>query len=193
MLPQHVQASPATDVLSRAVTKLKGYKSITASYAISGAEGVENGVIVVDQRRFLIDSPGMKVWYDGKTQWTFLPQEKEVTVTEPAADELRQINPFAVIEGYSGNYEATLLKSTEPGKSVVELKPRGGRSNDGISRAVVTFDSSTLLPEKVVLTMSSRSVVTIRISSLTDSGKQNPARFKPHPNQFPGCEVIDLR
>lgn len=186
-------AQSASTIVDRAITKLHSYKSIRADYSISADGERRSGVMVVEGNRFLLDMRVMQVWFDGTTQWTYLPQEQEVTICEPSASELQQINPFAVIDSARSQFTAKSLKSTTSGVASVELTPKKGSGDSGISKIVVDFNTSTSLPQRLVITMSSHSVVTINISSIKGGDAMGVERFRPHPRQFRSSEVIDLR
>lgn len=188
-----VSAAPVDNILSKAVAKFSGSRSVTASYTMSTGKEHTSGSITASGNMFRIASQGMNVWFDGKTQWTYIPSMKEVNITAPSMAEVQQVNPFAVISTYKKNYSTRELKSSASGKTVIELVPRSPRANGGISKAVLTLNSSTYMPEKVVITMSSRSVVTINISNVRLGGSLGVDQFRPAAGQFRGIEVVDLR
>jgi len=42
----------------------------------------------------------MQAWFDGKTQWAYMAQNNEVSITEPTEKELAETNPMAILSGY---------------------------------------------------------------------------------------------
>lgn len=188
-----LSAAPVDNILSKAVAKFSGSKSVTASFNMTAGREHSSGTITASGNMFKISSPGMSVWFDGKTQWTYSPSMQEVNITAPSLAEVQQVNPFAVISTYKKNYSTRELKSSAAGKTVIELVPRSARANGGISKAVLTLNSSTYMPEKVVITMSSRSVVTINICNVKLGGALGVDQFRPTAGQFRGIEVVDLR
>ena len=49
---------------------------------------------VIQGDMFTISSPGLRSWYDGKTQWTYSSQIGEVNIITPTPEEVSQINPW---------------------------------------------------------------------------------------------------
>lgn len=187
-------ARTGAEVMADAAARLKKMTSLTASYSIATDGRTNAGTITVEGRRFKILSRSMSVWYDGKTQWTAMPADGEVDITEPTAAELQQVNPFAIIDSHARVYNAKLLKASEAGTTVVQLTPRNPRAdNGGIARVAVTLDATTLAPRKLVVTMTSRAVLTITVSALKAGGKLGEAAFRPTAANLKGLEVVDLR
>ena len=101
-------AESADALLKSAAEKLNCAKSINASYRISAEGQTMKGYLTVSKNRFIIDSPQMKSWFDGKTQWTYSAEMGEVNITEPTDDELAQVNPFAILNTFRTKYKSPL-------------------------------------------------------------------------------------
>ena len=50
------------------------------------------------------------VWFDGKTQWTYVKGNDEVNVSNPTESELASINPYHFIYMYQNGYTGTVQK-----------------------------------------------------------------------------------
>ena len=183
-------AETASQILDRAATKVRQQKSIVASYTISADGHNQDGTLTLAGDRFTLSSPGLASWYDGKTQWTYSDQIGEVNVTEPTPEELQQVNPFAIVNSFKKIYAATLLKSPVNEKKIA-LKANSKHSD--IRNVVLTLDSSTLYPKQIVLTMSNRRTVTIKLNSIRPGGNLPLSFFRFDSKKYPGIQVIDLR
>ena len=180
-----VAAESAAGLLARCAEKLVSAPSVSAAFSIRASDGEDiAGSIVM--------APRLRMWFDGRTQWTALDASKEVNVTEPTADELLASNPFAIITGYGSKYNCRLLPSTEK-NSVrrVELTPK--KAGADIRRAVIAIDTHTLWPVKVTITMASGATVDAVVSSCTVGKKLSASEFVFNPSSLPGYEVVDLR
>lgn len=193
LLALTLRAADASALVDKVVAKISTYPSVQASYAITADGHTNKGTIRMSGRCFSIASPAMSVWYDGKTQWTYLVSEREVDITEPTAGEVRQVNPFAIMQSFKSTFTTTELKSTEPGKRVIQFKPKNPRGADGISKAVMTIGAQSLLPEKLVLTMTSGATVSITISGISSAGKLAATSFRPQLSALKNVEIVDLR
>ena len=61
---------------------------------------VSTGVFTLKGNKFVLEMDAMKAWFDGKTQWAFVPQSNEVSITEPTVKELSETNPMAILSGF---------------------------------------------------------------------------------------------
>ena len=58
------------------------------------------GVFTIKGNKFVLEMDAMKVWFDGKTQWAYVPHTNEVSITEPTVKELSETNPMAILSGF---------------------------------------------------------------------------------------------
>ena len=129
-------AQNASNVLTQASNKFANSKSITASFSIIDNGHSQNGSIIVAGNKFVISTPQLSTWFDGKTQWSYSSSVNEVNITNPTADELQQINPFAIISSFRNNFNASMLNSPK-GSFKIQLTPK--KSNQSIKKVELTF------------------------------------------------------
>ncbi|MBD5202870.1 MAG: hypothetical protein HDS56_06110 [Barnesiella sp.] len=184
-----IKADTASDILSRAANKLASAKSVSAEYTVSADGRSMNGSITVAGERFRIDSREIKSWYDGKTQWTYSAEVGEVNVTEPTAEELAQVNPFAIIQAFRSGFNSRITNDKD-GSVTVEMLPK---AKGDIKKTVLTMDKSTLYPSKIVIYLSSGSVLAITVKSISEGMRLPDSHFRYNPLSLPGVEVVDLR
>lgn len=181
----------AEDILDSATQKYQSAKSLTATFAVTESGNAVNGTIIVSGDRFNVTTPEMSIWYDGRTQWTYSASTQEVNITEPTAEELQQVNPFAIINSFRNAYNATIIKS-ESGKHVLQLTPRSSQYPN-IRRVILTLSSNTLLPSEIKISTENNSEITIKTDHIA-VGKALPAStFTFDGKKFPQAEIIDLR
>jgi outer membrane lipoprotein-sorting protein len=84
---------------------------------------VSDGTFTIKGNKFVLEMDQMKVYFDGKTQWAYVPSQNEVSITEPTEKELTETNPMAILASLknksiirfapkslvNGNYNITLL------------------------------------------------------------------------------------
>ena len=59
-----------------------------------------SGVFTLKGTKFVLEMDAMKAYFDGKTQWAYIAQNNEVSITQPSEKELSQTNPMAILSGY---------------------------------------------------------------------------------------------
>jgi len=151
------------------------------------------GSIIVQGKQFVLDTPGMKTWFDGQTQWTLVEENEEVNVSEPTDEELQALNPYAWISLYQQGYELKFGETSVAGARKVIMTTTQPREE--VQSIVLLIDEKALRP--VRLSMASRGgldVVVVDIERYEVNKRPLPATaFVFDKSQYPGVEVIDLR
>jgi len=181
--------SSAAEVLRKASSALKKAPSIEASFTASQGTHSSTGKIIMSGDKFFLTTPQMSTWFDGRTQWAYSPSAGEVNISEPMPEELRQINPFAIIDGLQADFSPRRLKSPS-GFDKLELTPK--RINE-YTKILVTFNSTTHFPTEIILTATDRSVTTIKITSIRQGKALKADSFRFNAKNYPGVEIVDLR
>lgn len=184
-------ASSGGALLQRCAAKIKSAPSLSVTYTVSADGNTAEGLLVLQGEMFTISTPGMVSWYDGKSQWTYSDQIGEVNVISPTAEEVQQINPFAIVKSFSSSYSSGQVKSSSAGMTTLRLTANNRKSD--ISSADVTINDKTLYPTRIVLTMSNRQKVTINIKNVKAGGKLPVSNFRFDAKRYPNVQVIDLR
>lgn len=183
-------AETATQILDKAATKIRSAKTLKADYLITADGHRQNGSITIAGDRFIISSPQISSWYDGKTQWTYSTQTGEVNITEPTPEELQQVNPFAIVSSFKKLYKATLLKSPASEKKI-QLTAINAKND--ITKITLTLNASTLYPSAIELTMSNRRVVKVQVNNVSAGLPLPLSEFQFNPKKYPGVPMVDLR
>ena len=79
-----VHAESAKRILDKAAATVSNPGGVRAHFQmISKQFGNTNGEIAIKGKKFHATTAQATIWFDGKTQWTFVPENEEVNVTEP--------------------------------------------------------------------------------------------------------------
>ena len=180
-------AQTAKSVLDKAAANITVKSGVQANFKMSGSMGNTSGTIAVKGRKFHATTPQAIIWFDGKTQWTYMKNNDEVNVTTPTESQLQAINPYNFINLYKNGYAATLNKS---GKDYI-VHLTASSKDKKIKEMFITINKSTYHPTQVKLLQGTKWTV----FDITDLKKQNIAdsQFRFNANDFPQAEVIDLR
>lgn len=191
VIPGAKAAQPsAQSSVNRMVKAMKEHPSLEIVFTVWNNGNSSSGSMSVAGRNFHLSTPEMKIWYDGKTQWSYAPSAGEVNMTIPTSDELAQSNPLSVLSGLNKNFTFRRLKAPS-GQEKIELIPKNKTAD--FASAVLTIDAKTSLPKEISVKDSKGRSTTVKISSIK-GGKTKPAgAFRFNPSAYPGVEVIDLR
>lgn len=88
-----------------------------------------SGTFTLKGEKFMLEMNETKAWFDGKTQWAYMVQSNEVSITEPTAQELAAINPMAILSGYKTKSYIRFSKKKSAQNHIIEMRPKQ-KSND---------------------------------------------------------------
>lgn len=176
----------AKQVLDKTAGIISNKSGVTASFNISSQQyGKTSGTISIKGRKFHADTKEAKVWFDGKTQWTYVKQNDEVNVNTPTAADLQAINPYNFIYMYKQGYTATMTKNGQ--NFVVTLKAKG----KSIQEMVITISQKSYVPSQIRM-LQNKQWTTIHVNGFKQTNLAE-STFRFNPKQYPNAEIIDLR
>ena len=177
----------AKSVLDKAAANVSAKEGIRANFKMTGSHGNTSGQIAVKGRKFYATTPMATIWFDGKTQWTYMKNNDEVNISNPTEAQLQAINPYNFINLYKKGYNYTLNKSGND--YVVHLTATN--ANAKIKEMFISINKNNYNPTQVKLLQGKK----WSIFDITDLKKQAVAdsQFRFNSKDFPSAEVIDLR
>jgi len=180
-------AQTAKSVLDKAAANITVKSGVQAKFKMTGSMGNTSGTIAIKGRKFHATTPQAIVWFDGKTQWTYMKNNDEVNVTTPTESQLQAINPYNFINLYKNGYDATLNSS---GKDYV-VHLTASTKDKKIRELFITVNKSSNTPTQVKLLQGTKwtifDISDLKKQSVTDS------QFRFNAKDFPQAEIIDLR
>ena len=191
-LPVLAQQEGARDILHRAADTFLREGGVYVSFSLRSSEGLSSGTLRLKGEKFVLEAGGMTTWFDGHTQWTYLPSSDEVNISEPTDEELQTLNPYAWLYLYDREYDLQSLPAETSGQYKIEMSARS--AGEQVERLVLWLDKSGLHPVKFSLTLAGNvepTLITVR-----DYRTRQPytdAMFVFDPGEYPTAEVIDLR
>lgn len=181
-------AETASSVMKHVVNAMST-KPLQASFTITASGVTQSGTLVMDRDRFVLKTDDLSTWWDGKTQWTYSPALKEVSVTNPGREELAEVNPLLILGSLSSGFASELTSSTM-GNYTLSMRPRQGA--DGIRSAIVSVNGTTWFPREITVDAGGNRFV-IKVKSIKTLKNIPAGTFQFNPRQYPGVEINDLR
>ena len=180
-------AQTAKSVLDKAAANITVKSGVQAEFKMTGSMGNTSGTIAIKGRKFLATTPQAIVWFDGKTQWTYMKNNDEVNISTPTEAQLQAINPYNFINLYKNGYTATLNSS---GKDYV-VHLTAATKDKKIRELFITINKTSYNPTQVKLLQGTKwtifDIKGLKKQNLSDS------QFRFNAKDFPQAEVIDLR
>jgi len=172
-------------------------KAVTTNFELSVTEknGVPSqpvsGTFVMKANKFTIDMGDSKAWFDGKTQWTYLKADNEVSITEPSTDELAQVNPMAILASFKAKSLVKFGKANQTTSMLVELIPKSKK--DDYLKAEVQINKQSKVPQFIRLTDKKRTVTMLKLTNYKVLGTVNDAIFVFNKANYKQIQINDLR
>ncbi|MDD7318191.1 MAG: LolA-like putative outer membrane lipoprotein chaperone [Prevotella sp.] len=180
-------ASQARKVLDKTASIVGRKGGATANFTISGKYGNASGTIAIKGSKFRANTQDAIVWFDGKTEWTYIKKNEEVNVTTPTEAQQQAMNPYKFITIYKNGFNLSMTTSASEYK--VHLIAQNQTRT--IKELYITIDKRTNLPKQIKMRQSN-GWTTINISNFK-AENQSDAHFRFNSKDFPKAEVIDLR
>lgn len=177
----------AKEVLDKAAAAVSNKSGVTADFILKGGQMSDKGSINIKGQKFQATTPDVIIWFDGKTQWTYMKRNDEVNVSTPTTSQLQNLNPYNFIYLYKKGYDYTMTK--EKGSYVVHLTATNKRLT--ASEMYITVNQKTYIPSKIRV-KHPKGWNTIEVSNFKKANHPDNI-FRFNSKDFPSAEVIDLR
>ncbi len=180
-------AQSAKSVLDKAAASVTVASGVKANFRMTTTTGNTSGTIAIKGKKFYATTPQAKIWFDGKTQWTYLKNNDEVNVSNPTEAQLQAINPYNFINLYKKGYTYTM--NTAGTNYVIHLTSNS--ADRKIKELFITVNKKSYEPMQVKM-LQGKKWTTFDITSIKKE-KIADSQFRFNSKDFPKAEIIDLR
>ena len=178
------QAKKVLDKTAGIVGKKSG---TSANFSIAFPNSSKaSGTISIKGNKFKAKTSEAIVWYNGKTQWSYMADTDEVNVTTPNKEEQNTMNPYTFINLYRTGYDLSMV--TKGSNYVVTLQ---AQKKQPVQQMVITINRSTSIPSQIKM-LQSQGWTTINISNFQSKNLAD-GLFNFNQKECPTAEIIDLR
>ena len=188
MMSIGAMAQTAQQVLDKTAAVIGNKSGASANFKMSSSKyGSASGSIAIKGNKFNARTPQAIVWFNGKTQWTYLKKTNEVNVSNPTQAQQMSMNPYTFINIYKTGYKSSL--KTVGSNYVVHLIANNQKRS--VAEMYITINKKTHIPS-VVKMRQGNIWSTITVSNFRAKSVSN-STFNFNSKECPGAEVIDLR
>ena len=178
----------AQQVLDRTAKVIGNKSGASANFTISNTKiGSSSGSIAIKGNKFNARTPQAIVWFNGKTQWTYLKKTNEVNISTPTQAQQMAMNPYTFINIYKTGYKMNMKKSGN--NYQVHLTAQNQKRS--VAELYITINQKTYVPSQVKMRQG-KTWSTIKVSNFKARSIPNSS-FAFNAKEFPSAEVIDLR
>ena len=179
-------ATQARKILDKTASIIGRKGGAVANFSISGKYGNSSGTIAIKENKFNAKTPQAIVWYDGKTQWTYMKKNQEVNVSTPTEAQQQSMNPYKFISIYKNGFKLGMKNVSEGWK--IHLYATNQKRTIKEMYIVV---GKNYLP-KTIRMRQSNGWTTIKVTNFKAKNLAD-TMFRFNAKDFPNAEVIDLR
>ena len=177
----------AMKVLNKTAAVVGRKGGAQADFTVSGKKtGTQTGTIAIKGNMFQARTKKAIIWYNGKTQWSYLKMTNEVNISTPNEAKRMSMNPYTFISMYKNGYNLSM--TTKGGNYVVHMVAQNKKRS--VPEAYITISKS--YKPSVVRMRQGNDWTTIYVNNFVAKNQPN-SKFTFNAKDFPKADVIDLR
>lgn len=155
-------------------------------------EGSQKGCLLLKESCFYLNCAGVRSWFDGKTQWSYVEDTEEVTISTPTEEEIQSINPYSLITSYEKAFHyryAGVNKRNRKQVQEIVLTPK----NHGEIQSITLSISTTYEPVYIGILLTNGSRQEFNIISYQTHQNLDISDFRFDTKKYPDADIIDMR
>ena len=191
----------AKSILAEVSRKYKGYDAIKSEFSltISNPQAkineTQSGTLYVRSKtnKFKVILKDQEIMSDGKNQWTYLKEDKEVQLSE-VDNSPNALNPARVFTIYEKGFKSLYTNDSKDNGKIyhnIELTPLDAKTP--FFKVKLKIDKATKQIANAVIYDKNGSRYIYAIKSFTPNVKIADSTFAFDAKKHPGVEVVDLR
>jgi outer membrane lipoprotein-sorting protein len=166
------------------------FRLITTNLSDNSSDTLE-GSVILSKDKYKLDLPDNIIWFNGETSWSYLPAEKEVTITKAdKKDNSFQSRPALIFSMYKKGYKSRLIEE-KTDSYIIDLYPEDIKSD--LLRIRLSIGKSLMDLKSLEYKKRDGVISTLHVKLFDLKTKPEPGTFIFHPEKFKGVEVIDMR
>ncbi len=189
-----VAQGSAEALLDKAVAVIKSDAAVQMDYdyTVYDDDGVivysDNGTMKLDNDRYSLVMENMKVWCDGKVQWSYMKDIDEVYITGADSEEAQNLSPLYIMEKYRENYSMALVDKGASAMVVLTSK-----ESEEVERLELVIDKETARLQSLFVYMPAQGKVEVFLNNYVAKCSFGRKEYECPVNAFPTAEIIDMR
>lgn len=179
----------AMKVLNKTAAVVGRKGGAQANFTATGSKiGSQAGTIAIKGNMFQARTPKAIVWYNGKTQWSYLKMTNEVNISTPTEAKRMSMNPYTFLSMYKSGYNLSM--DSKAGNYVVHMTAQN--KSRSVQEVYITINKHSYTPSLIKMRQGANNWTTIQVSNFKAVNQPN-SKFVFSAKDFPKADVIDLR
>jgi outer membrane lipoprotein-sorting protein len=196
-----IQDPAAGQILERVAQKTKSLSTLQTDFELliqdrkEGSNNTSTGKLLLKQKKYQLVSEGSTVYFDGKTMWTYVPGNNEVTVTEPESTKGNFLsNPTTFFDTYKIDYKYRYVRETQVNGVIchsIDLYPKN--LNQPYSRIKIYISKNDDLPVSISSIGKDGVDYTVNLRNMVLNREIPDREFIFEPSKHKKTEIVDMR
>jgi outer membrane lipoprotein-sorting protein len=149
------------------------------------------GSVILSKNSYRLELPDNIIWFNGETSWSYLPAEKEVTITVPdRKDNSFQNHPSSLFTMYKKGYKNRLIEE-KADTYLVDLYPEDLKND--LVRVRLSIAKPSMNLRSIEYKRKDGITIYILIKEYSLKRVPDPETFVFSPEKYKGIDVIDMR
>lgn len=195
------QDPEAKKILDKAAEKTKNYATIQADFKLVVEDKKENtkeesqGKVKIKGEKYVLESMGTTVFFDGKTMWTYTKDIEEVTITEPDMDDDDFLsNPAKILTWYDRDFKYRYVQeAVVNGIAMHEIDLFPNDLNQPYSRIKLFIGKNDMLLYSVKSVGKEGVDYSVKINNYILDKELNDNQFAFDKEKYKKAEIVDMR
>jgi outer membrane lipoprotein carrier protein len=199
---QAQQDQKAKSILDEVSGKTRTFKTISADFSFSmenkamSINEKNDGSIKLKGQKYLVDLPGagVKVYSDGKTNWSYMKQGNQVTIStiEDSGSEL--MDPSSLFSIYEKGFTSKFVAEKNiAGKPVYQIDLFPDKKEYDVSKITIEINKTTMMIQSAQLYGTDGNIYGIVVKKMETNKDFPDTDFVFDAKKFSDVEIIDLR
>jgi outer membrane lipoprotein-sorting protein len=191
----------AKAILAEVTKKYRSYKTVKSNFVFAvenkqaNVKESQKGSLMINSaaNKYRVSLPDKELLSNGKTQWTYSKQDKEVQVSDVSNNE-DALNPANVFTMYEKGFKYLYTGEKKSGTKVyqiIDLSPMDTKK--AYFKIRLTIDKAAKQIANVLIFDKNGSNYTYTLSGFSAAGAVPESAFVFDAKKYPGVEVVDLR
>ena len=153
---------------------------------------IATGHLTIKGRKFSLQSDEISVFFDGKTQWVYMPDVDEVSISEPDEKEISDTNPVAMLANFKAESVVRYTNKTSSKDTYyIEMVSKNLKSD--IEKVELGLNKSNDNIVSINQHNRNGSTMSLRLNNLKKGIVTSDKMFAFDKSKYPNVEINDLR
>ena len=190
-------AQNARNILDATAAKIKQMGDVRATFTATSFNGTTEqastkGTMMLQGKKMQLSTDDMKMWYNGKNQWSLIPESGEVNVSTPTEREMANMNPYSFLGIYKKGYKMKAKQTKLRGKDAYEIHLVARYAGSNAQEMYIDVAKNDYTP-LCIRVRQDNDWNRISIHSIQGNQHFTDEDFEFPKSEYPNVEIIDLR